>query len=64
MTEVVGVIKERFKLPDDAKQKWYPKTNIDLHDPDEFQLPSEPPATTARSDHPLTTVHAFEWSEC
>jgi hypothetical protein len=39
--DVCRVIKEHFKLPDDAKPKWYLENDIDLRDPDEFLYPGE-----------------------
>jgi hypothetical protein len=39
--DVCRVIKEHFRLPDDAKPKWYLENDIDLRDPDEFLYPGE-----------------------
>ena len=40
--DAIRVIKEVFHLPDDAKPKWYLELDMDLKEPDEYTLPSEP----------------------
>lgn len=37
----IRVIKEVFRLPDDAKPKWYLENDIDLKEPDEYLFPSK-----------------------
>ena len=44
--DAIRVIKEVFRLPDDAKPKWYLEGDIDLKEPDEYLLPSESPFST------------------
>jgi len=44
--DAIRVIKEVFRLPDNAKPKWYLEGDIDLRDPDGYLLPSESPLST------------------
>jgi len=47
MDDAIRVIKEAFRLPDDAKPKWYLEGDIDLKDPYGYLLPSKPPFSMA-----------------
>ena len=41
LDNAIGVIKEHFNLPSDAKPKWYLENDVDLKEPDEYLLPSK-----------------------
>ena len=42
LDDAIEVIKEHFNLPSDAKPKWYLEDDVDLKEPDEYQLPGKP----------------------
>ena len=50
MGDAVRIIKEVFRLPDDAKPKWYLEFDIDLKEPDEYLLPSKSFSTGIRKN--------------
>ena len=45
LEDAVGVIKEHFGFPSDAKPKWYLEDDIDEKEPDEYLLPSKSPGS-------------------
>ena len=64
MGDVIRVIEEVFRLPDDAKPKWYLEVDSNLKDPDGHLLSSKSPFPRLdgeRSDNHPILVSLFEW---
>ena len=55
LDDAIEVIKEHFNLPSDAKPKWYLEDDVDLKEPDEYQLPGKPLVSNEDAAKFLTT---------
>ena len=55
LDDAIGVIREHFNLPSDAKPRWYLENDVDLKEPDEYLLPSESYISYDDAAKPLTT---------
>ena len=55
LDDAIGVIREHFNLPSDAKSRWYPESDVDLKEPDEYLPPNESSISYDDAAKSLTT---------